>query len=429
MTQEIQTKDRLSVDGLANNIQEMQRSTRMTSFFKRILFKKLKGLKTGELTIIDGSEIHVFGMPKSELKATLTVSSQEFYVFLGSGGTNGAAEAFTAGYWSADNLVQLIQLIIRNKKTMEGLESGLARLTNPITKIIHRFRQNTLKGSKSNILAHYDLSNDFYKLWLDSTMTYSSGIFSNKKSSMQDASIEKLDRLCRKLNLNSDDHVLEIGTGWGSFATHAAKNYGCKVTTTTISDNQFNYVAELISKESLDSKITLLNKDYRVLEGTFDKVVSIEMIEAVGSDFVPGFFEKASSLLKKNGLMALQGITYNDPDFDAYKNSVDFIRKYIFPGSCLISAPQVEKAIKEKTDLIMVDSEDITLHYARTLEIWRKDFEKVLPQVRELGFSDPFIRIWIFYLVYCEAGFLENLIGDFQFIFAKPDSQNIKITY
>ena len=429
MTQEIQTKDRLSVDGLANNIQEMQRSTRMTSFFKRILFKKLKGLKTGELTIIDGSEIHVFGIPKSELKATLTVSSQEFYVFLGSGGTNGAAEAFTAGYWSADNLVELIQIIIRNKKTMEGLESGLARLTNPITKIIHRLRQNTLKGSKSNILAHYDLSNDFYKLWLDSTMTYSSGIFLNKKSSMLDASVEKLDRLCRKLNLNSSDHVLEIGTGWGSFATHAAKNYGCKVTTTTISDNQFNYVAELISKDNLDNKITLLNKDYRELEGVFDKVVSIEMIEAVGSDFVPGFFEKASSLLKKNGLMALQGITYNDPDFNAYKNSVDFIRKYIFPGSCLISLSQVEKAIKDKTDLIMVDSEDITLHYARTLEIWRKDFENVLPQVRELGFSDPFIRIWVFYLVYCEAGFLENLIGDFQFIFAKPDSKNIKITH
>ncbi|MDB9976169.1 cyclopropane-fatty-acyl-phospholipid synthase family protein, partial [Candidatus Thioglobus sp.] len=358
-----------------------------------------------------------------------TVSSQEFYVFLGSGGTNGAAEAFTAGYWSADNLVQLIQLIIRNKKTMEGLESGLARLTNPITKIIHRLRQNTLKGSKSNILAHYDLSNDFYKLWLDSTMTYSSGIFLNKKSSMLDASVEKLDRLCRKLNLNSSDHVLEIGTGWGSFATHAAKNYGCKVTTTTISDNQFNYVAELISKENLDNKITLLNKDYRELEGVFDKVVSIEMIEAVGSDFVPGFFEKASSLLKKNGLMALQGITYNDPDFNAYKNSVDFIRKYIFPGSCLISLSQVEKAIKDKTDLIMVDSEDITLHYARTLEIWRKDFENVLPQVRELGFSDPFIRIWVFYLVYCEAGFLENLIGDFQFIFAKPESKNIKITH
>ena len=212
-------------------------------------------------------------------------------------------------------------------------------------------------------------------------------------------------------------------------AVHAVKNYGCKVTTTTISDNQFNYVANLISKEGLGDKITLLNKDYRELEGAFDKVVSIEMIEAVGSDYVPGFFEKASSLLKQNGLMALQGITYNDPDFDAYKNSVDFIRKYIFPGSCLISVAQVEYAIKKKTDLVKIDSEDITLDYARTLEIWRQDFEKVLPQVRDLGFSDPFIRIWIFYLVYCEAGFLENLIGDFQFIFAKPDSQNTKITY
>ena len=429
MTKETQTKDRLSVDGLANTIQEMQRSTRMTSFFKRILFKKLKGLKTGELTIIDGAKTHVFGIPKSELNASITVSSQEFYVFLGSGGTNGAAEAYTAGYWSADNLVGLIRLIIKNKKTMEGLESGFARLTNPITKIIHKLRQNTLKGSKSNILAHYDLSNDFYKLWLDSTMTYSSGIFLNKNSSMHEASIEKLDRICRKLKLDSNDHVLEIGTGWGSFAVHAVKNYGCKVTTTTISDSQFNYVANLISKEGLGDKITLLNKDYRELEGAFDKVVSIEMIEAVGSDYVPGFFEKASSLLKQNGLMALQGITYNDPDFDAYKNSVDFIRKYIFPGSCLISVAQVEYAIKKKTDLVKIDSEDITLDYARTLEIWRQDFEKVLPQVRDLGFSDPFIRIWIFYLVYCEAGFLENLIGDFQFIFAKPDSQNTKITY
>ena len=429
MTKETQTKDRLSVDGLANTIQEMQRSTRMTSFFKRILFKKLKGLKTGELTIIDGAKTHVFGIPKSELNASITVSSQEFYVFLGSGGTNGAAEAYTAGYWSADNLVGLIRLIIKNKKTMEGLESGFARLTNPITKIIHKLRQNTLKGSKSNILAHYDLSNDFYKLWLDSTMTYSSGIFLNKNSSMHEASIEKLDRICRKLKLDSNDHVLEIGTGWGSFAVHAVKNYGCKVTTTTISDSQFNYVANLISKEGLGDKITLLNRDYRELEGAFDKVVSIEMIEAVGSDYVPGFFEKASSLLKQNGLMALQGITYNDPDFDAYKNSVDFIRKYIFPGSCLISVAQVEYAIKKKTDLVKIDSEDITLDYARTLAIWRQDFEKVLPQVRELGFSDPFIRIWIFYLVYCEAGFLENLIGDFQFIFAKPDSQNTKITY
>jgi len=398
-------------------------------FFKSILFRKLKSINSGELTIIDGSRKHVFGNPDSEFKAELEVFSQEFYVFLGSGGTNGAAEAFTAGYWSSNNLVKLIQLIIKNKKTLLGLESGLARLANPITKLIHKKRQNTLAGSKNNILAHYDLSNDFYKLWLDPTMTYSSGVFLNKNSSMKEASIEKLDRICRKLKLKNTDHVLEIGTGWGSFAIHAAKNYGCKVTTTTISDKQFQYASELISKEGLDNKITLLSKDYRELEGSFDKVVSIEMIEAVGAEYVPGFFEKASSLMKINGLMLLQGITYNDPDFDSYKRSVDFIRKYIFPGSCLVAMPQILQAIKDKTDMAMIHSEDITHHYARTLEIWREDFLAVLPQVKELGFSEPFTRIWNFYLVYCEAGFLENLIGDFQLVFAKPDSRNTQITY
>tara|TARA_Y100000758_G_scaffold129408_1_gene91338 strand:- start:2136 stop:3425 length:1290 start_codon:yes stop_codon:yes gene_type:complete len=429
MTKEKHTKDQLSVDSLANSIQKMQKGTRMTSFFKSILFRKLKGINNGELTIIDGAKKHTFGSAGSAFKAELEVYSQEFYVFLGSGGTNGAAEAYTAGYWSSKNLVTLIQLIIKNKNTLLGLESGLARLTNPITKLIHKQRQNTLQGSKNNILAHYDLSNDFYKLWLDPTMTYSSGIFSRKESSMQDASVEKIDRICRKLNLSSKDNVLEIGTGWGSFAVHAAKNYGCKVTTTTISDNQFQYASELISNEGLNDKITLLSKDYRELEGVFDKVVSIEMIEAVGAEYVPGFFEKASSLLKKNGLMVLQGITYNDPNFDAYKNSVDFIRKYIFPGSCLVAMPQILNAIKEKTDMVMIDSEDITQHYAKTLEIWREDFQKALPQVKELGFSESFTRIWSFYLVYCEAGFLENLIGDFQLVFAKPDSKNTQINY
>jgi cyclopropane-fatty-acyl-phospholipid synthase len=246
---------------------------------------------------------------------------------------------------------------------------------------------------------------------------------------MQEASIEKLDRICRKLKLSNKDNVLEIGTGWGSFAIHAAKNYGCRVTTTTISDNQFQYVSELISKQGLEDKISLLSKDYRELEGSFDKIVSIEMIEAVGAEYVPGFFEKISSLLKKNGLMALQGITYNDPDFDAYKNSVDFIRKYIFPGSCLVAMPQIMHAVKEKTDMVMIDSEDITHHYARTLKVWREDFQKALPEVKDLGFSESFIRIWDFYLVYCEAGFLESLISDFQLVFAKPDSTNIQINY
>jgi len=417
---------KLSVEGLASDIQHKRKSTTTTAFFKNILLKKLTSLSFGRLVIVDRSNTFIFGDQHSELQATITVTSQEFYVFLGSGGTLGAAEAYTAGYWHADNLVSLIQIIIKNKKTMGNLESGLARLANPFNKIIHKRRQNSIKGSKKNILAHYDLSNDFYRLWLDSTMTYSCGVFLNEDSSMKEASVEKLDRFCRKLKLTKNDKVLEIGTGWGSFALHAVKNYGCHVTTTTISDNQFSYVSDLISKENLWSQITLLNRDYRELEGSFDKIVSIEMIEAVGPDYVSGFFNKVSSLLRPRGLMALQGITYNEPDFKAYKNSVDFIKKYIFPGGCLVSVTQLKEAIKTKTDLTLVEVEDITQHYAKTIKYWRKNFIKALPQIRNLGFSESFIRIWEFYLVYCEAGFLENLIGDFQFVFAKPDSEILK---
>jgi len=418
--------NKFSVEKLAGDIQHKKKATKTTAFFKSILLKKLKGIRFGRLTIVDGVSTFVYGDKDSEFQATITVTSQEFYVFLGSGGTLGAAEAYTAGYWFADDLVSLIQIIIKNKKTMGNLESGLARLANPFNKIIHKRRQNSIKGSKKNILAHYDLSNDFYRLWLDSTMTYSCGVFLNEDSSMKEASVEKLDRFCRKLKLTKNDKVLEIGTGWGSFALHAVKNYGCHVTTTTISDNQFSYVSDLISKENLWSQITLLNRDYRELEGSFDKIVSIEMIEAVGPDYVSGFFNKVSSLLRPRGLMALQGITYNEPDFEAYKNSVDFIKKYIFPGGCLVSVTQIKNAINAKTDLTLVEVEDITQHYARTIKYWRKDFIKALPQIRSLGFSESFIRIWEFYLVYCEAGFLENLIGDFQFVFAKPDSEIFK---
>ena len=418
--------NKFSVESLARDIRHKEKTTKTTAFFRSILLKKLKGIRFGRLIIVDGSSTFVYGDKDSEFQATITVTSQEFYVFLGSGGTLGAAEAYTAGYWHADNLVSLIQIIIKNKKTMGNLESGLARLANPFNKIIHKRRQNSIKGSKKNILAHYDLSNDFYRLWLDSTMTYSCGVFLNEDSSMKEASVEMLDRFCRKLKLTKNDKVLEIGTGWGSFALHAVKNYGCHVTTTTISDNQFSYVSDLISKENLWSQITLLNRDYRELEGSFDKIVSIEMIEAVGPDYVSVFFNKVSSLLRPRGLMALQGITYNEPDFKAYKNSVDFIKKYIFPGGCLVSVAQIKDVINAKTDLTLVEVEDITQHYAKTVKYWRKNFIKALPQIRSLGFSESFIRIWEFYLVYCEAGFLENLIGDFQFVFAKPDSEIFK---
>ena len=312
---------------------------------------------------------------------------------------------------------------------MQQLDSGWAKLLKPINNYIHRKRQNTLTGSKENILAHYDLSNDFYKLWLDNSMTYSCGVFKDETTTLEEASIEKLDRICRKINLSENDSILEIGTGWGSFAIHAAKNYGCNITTTTISDAQYDYAKNKIFEEGLDDKITLLNQDYRNLTGTFDKIVSIEMIEAVGHEYVPLFFQKVSKLLKKDGLFALQGIAYNDHNFDDYKHSVDFIKKYIFPGSCLISISQITNAIKKKTDLSIVNLEDITMHYATTLHKWRNNFMEVIPAIKELGFSNAFINMWEFYFHYCEAGFLERNIGDYQVIFAKSNTSDINIRY
>ena len=310
-----------------------------------------------------------------------------------------------------------------------SLDNGFAKVLSPINKLIHRSRQNTLKGSKENILAHYDLSNDFYKLWLDPTMTYSCAYFRDTNTTLEDASIEKLDRMCRKLKLSKVDNILEVGTGWGSFSIHAAKNYGCSITTTTISDAQYEYAKARVVEEGLESKINVINKDYRKLKGQYDKIVSIEMIEAVGYEYISEYFRKLSSLLKPDGLMALQGITYNEQNFDTYKDSVDFIKKYIFPGSCLISISQIIDVIKNKTDLSMIDMEDITRHYAETLNRWRKNFMNVLPEVKEMGYSKAFINMWEFYFLYCEAGFLERNIGDVQLVFAKSEARDVRVEY
>jgi len=286
-----------------------------------------------------------------------------------------------------------------------------------------------MKVSKHNILAHYDLSNEFYKLWLDSTMTYSCGYFKNTQSTLKEASIEKIDRICRKLELSESDTLLEIGTGWGSFSAYAAENYGCSIVTTTISDAQYEYAESLFKKKGLESKIKLINMDYRTLEGQYDKIVSVEMIEAVGYQYIPEYLKKINLLLKPNGKAAIQAITYNDQNFDTYKNSVDFIKKYIFPGSCLVSLAQVIDVLKVYTDMALVDMEDITIHYAETLKQWRGNFLEVIPEVKKLGFSDSFIKMWEFYFVFCEAGFLERNIGDIQMILAKSNTRDIRINY
>ena len=423
MTQNIQVKD------LADSIRLPKKRTFLSKIFRNALLKKFKNLQYGYIVLIDNDKRFTFGKKSEKLQTEVTINSQEFYVLLGSGGVLGVSEAFMAGYWNSTNLVVLLQIVLKNKRLMDSLDSGFARLIQPINKQIHKRHQNTLTGSKNNILAHYDLSNDFYKLWLDPTMTYSCGYFNKKNSTLESASIEKIDRICRKLHLSSSDTLLEIGTGWGSFSAHAAKNYGCKITTTTISDAQFQYAEKLFKKEGLESQINLVNIDYRNLEGQYDKIVSIEMIEAVGYQYIPEYFKKVSSLLKPDGLLAIQGITYNDQNFDDYKNSVDFIKKYIFPGSCLISLSQVIDVMKVHTDLALVDMEDITQHYTETLRRWRENFLNVLPDVRKLGFSEAFIKMWEFYFVFCEAGFLERNIGDVQMIIAKSDARKIRINY
>ena len=419
----------MQVDTLAEKIKTPTKATLLTSVFKNGLKKKLGHLSVGCINVKDGDDKFSFGDTDSELQVNVQVHSQEFYVMTGSGGAMGIAEAYILGYWTSDDVVILMRIILKNRSILLSLNDGFAKILNPINKLIHRSRQNTLKGSKENILAHYDLSNDFYKLWLDPTMTYSCAYFMDTNTTLEDASIEKLDRMCRKLKLSEKDNILEVGTGWGSFSIHAAKNYGCSITTTTISDAQHEYAKVRVVEEGLESKINVINKDYRKLEGQYDKIVSIEMIEAVGYEYIPEYFRKLSSLLKPDGLMAIQGITYNDQNFDTYKDSVDFIKKYIFPGSCLISISQIIDVIKNKTDLSMIDMEDITRHYAETLNRWRKNFMSVLPEVKEMGYSKAFINMWEFYFLYCEAGFLERNIGDVQMVFAKSGARDVRVEY
>ena len=419
----------MQVDTLAEKIKTPTKATFLTSVFKNGLKKKLSHLNVGCISVVDGVDKFSFGDTGSELRVNVQVHSQEFYVMTGSGGAMGIAEAYILGYWTSDDVVMLMRIILKNRSILLSLNDGFAKILSPINKLIHRSRQNTLKGSKENILAHYDLSNDFYKLWLDPTMTYSCAYFKDTNTTLEDASIEKLDRMCRKLNLSEKDNILEVGTGWGSFSIHAAKNYGCSITTTTISDAQYEYAKARVVEEGLESKINVINKDYRKLDGQYDKIVSIEMIEAVGYEYISEYFRKLSSLLKPDGLMALQGITYNDQNFDTYKDSVDFIKKYIFPGSCLISISQIIDVIKNKTDLSMIDMEDITRHYAETLNRWRKNFMNVLPEVKEMGYSKAFINMWEFYFLYCEAGFLERNIGDVQMVFAKSGARDVRVEY
>ncbi|MBD3169793.1 MAG: methyltransferase domain-containing protein [candidate division Zixibacteria bacterium] len=392
----------------------------ITDIFRKGFLARLGRFKEGKLTVVDGQHQWVFGEIQADLNAVIEVTDQRFYRMIALGSSIGAAEAYIKGYWSTNDLVSLVRIIIRNMGVFTARERAIARAMRPFKRLYHRLRDNTIRGSKRNILAHYDLSNDFYNLFLDRTMTYSCAVFDKTGISLEDASIEKLGRICRKLKLSKDDHLLEIGSGWGSFALYAALNYGCRVTTTTISDRQYEYTIKRIKEEGFGDRVTVLNKDYRELEGQYDKIASIEMIEAVGLRHLPVFLHKCSTLLKPDGLMALQAITISDQRFDDYRRSVDFIQTMVFPGASLISISNLMNNLRKHTDMRPIDLEDITPHYSETLSRWRERFLKRLDDIRRLGFTDEFIRLWDYYLGYCEGGFREEYIGDIQLLLAKP---------
>jgi len=389
---------------------------------RRFLLSLLTKLTHGRITIIEDHHRYAFGEDSdtSSLQAEVTVLHSHFYSRILFGGSIGAAEAYMEGLWSADDLTAVMRIVALNRQAAVGMEKGTARLMAPIYRLYHFARKNTKVGSRKNILAHYDLGNDFYSLFLDNTMTYSCGIFEHEQSTLEDASVAKYDRICKKLRLRPGDRVVEIGTGWGGFAVHAAKNYGVHVTTTTISDEQHVFAEKRFRNGGLEDQISLLRKDYRDLRGKFDKLVSIEMIEAVGHHFYDTFFQTCNRLLKDDGLMALQAITIGNQIFDRHKRSVDFIKRYIFPGSCIPSIAAISNAVAKASDLRLIHLEDITPHYARTLREWRRRFFTNLDKVRELGYSETFIRMWEYYLSYCEGGFAERYIGDVQMLFVKP---------
>ncbi len=390
---------------------------------RRMVLAKMARFTQGHLTIEDGGQTFEFGRADDTLRAHVRVLDPRFYRYMALGGSLGASEAYIDGLWETDDLTALCRIVVQNGEARDKMERGWGWLAKPAHQLFHVLHRNTTANSRRNIAAHYDLGNEFFRLFLDENLMYSSAIFPSPDSSLEEASRHKIERICQLLELGPNDHLLEIGTGWGGFALHAAKNYGCRITTTTISQQQYDMAVERIAQADLSDRIKVLRVDYRDLEGQYDKIVSIEMIEAVGHHYYDAYFGQCSRLLKPDGLMLLQAITIGDWFFDAHTRTVDFIKRYIFPGSCIPSVTAMAESLARESDMRIVDLRDIGPHYARTLRIWRERFFEQIDQVRDQGFNEEFIRMWAFYLCYCEAGFAERYIGDAQILLAKPQNR------
>ncbi|MGZ3753290.1 MAG: class I SAM-dependent methyltransferase [Mucilaginibacter sp.] len=398
------------------------------SFYQDIVLKVLLGMDKGHLflTLPDGQQITI-GSGEGNISARININDSTFYKQVILFGDIGFGEAYVDGLWDTDNITNVIKWVLLNIEKAPGISGSKTQtlalnLLRFFNKIAHYKRANSINGSRKNISAHYDLNNDFFASFLDPTMTYSSAYFYKDGLSLQEAQLAKYDRLCKQLHLKPTDHVLEIGSGWGGNAIYMAKNYGCKVTSLTISAEQHKLANERVEAAGLSDRVSIILQDYRLMEDQFDKIVSVEMLEAVGHNYLDVYFRKCHELLKKNGILAIQVITSPDSRYDSLRKGVDWIQKHIFPGSLLPSVAAINNAINRTGDLTMVDLKDMGLHYATTLKLWFDQFNANLPTVRALGFDEEFIRKWNYYLCYCEAAFAMRNINVMQLVYSRPNN-------
>ena len=392
-------------------------------FWERTLLGQLKKIDQGSLSIKMGKRQLTLGTPSgNHISADIEITNKSFFRKTCLGGSLGVADSYADGDWDTKDLVAVFRLFLQNQDVMDGMESGWASLLNRVARWTYMLSQkNTRKGSRKNIALHYDLGNDFYELMLDPTMTYSCGIFASAESTLEQASLAKYDRIIDKLEIQPHHQVLEIGCGWGGFAHRLAERTQAQLTATTISDRQHEYAQERIKKAGFNDRISIIKKDYRDLVGQFDRIVSIEMIEAVGHEFLPSYFSQISDLLLPNGAAMIQGITMPDHRYTQYLKEVDYIRTRVFPGSCVPSASAMIAAAAKDSDLRPADLHDFGYHYSRTLREWRLRFLENENQIKKLGYDEHFRRAWLYYLSYCEAGFEEGYTGDIHLLLAKPE--------
>ena len=415
-------------ESLASPLAAAPDAARFTGFERRLrgkLFDDMDRLRGGTLAIRDALGTRTLGRADGTdpVQVHVEVRSPEFYRQVAMYGSVGAGEAYMDGHWTCSDLVELVRLLVRNRDLLDGMEGGLARLGGIAMRAWNTFRRNTRDGSRRNVAAHYDLGNALFELFLDDNLMYSSAIFADESESLEAASHRKLDRICRKLDLQPSDHVVEIGSGWGGFALHAASRYGCRVTTTTISAEQHALATARVAAAGLTDRVNVLLEDYRDLAGTYDKLVSIEMIEAIGHQYLDAYFAKCNALLRPDGLALIQAITIEDHRYEQALTSVDFIKRHIFPGSFIPCVSAMVGASAKAGDLRLFGLEDIGPSYATTLRHWRARFLARLDAVRALGYDERFVRMWEYYLCYCEGGFLERSIGAVQMLFARPGNR------